>query len=798
MQKRADLHCHSIYSEHPSEWFLQKIGAKESYTDPLFIYNEAKRLGMDYVTITDHNRIDGALLLNEKHPNDTFIGLESTTYFPEDKCKIHLLIYGISSIQFEIINHLRKDIYELRDYLKQEDIFHSVAHASYSVNGKLQVSHLEKLILLFDVFEGINGGRNRNGNLGWQEILKSLNPSIIDELYNRHGIEPFSDQSWIKGYTAGSDDHGGLFLGKTYTEVTANSVTEFLQNIQNKKASAHGRHNDYQSLAFTIYKIAIDFSKEAYDKHNKKSLLDNFSGMLFENQKLGFRQRFKISSMKGYAERQGDEIRLRFAQMLQILHGSQEKNIEDKLDLVYQHTSEISDAFFRIFLNSFEYDLKQLNVVKLLRNISSTLPGVFLLLPFLSSLKHMHSSVVLIEEMKMKHRVLSENRKRRSLWFSDTITDLNGVSATLKQMGSVAMKYDWDMRLVCSLEDSEIKSDLPENILNLPFMYVFPLPFYETYRMKIPSILKSLKLINEYRPDQVIISTPGPVGMLGLLAAKLSSIPAIGIYHTDFYGEVSHLVADESVHRMVMEFEKWFYNQMNEIRTPTSQYQYILEDRGISVPKMGLLNRGIELDRFYPYVNPKKWIEDKAILSGGITLMYAGRVSQDKSLDILASAYVDIVKRNPVINLIIAGSGPYLGEMKALLSNYPRVVFTGAMPRYQLAELYNAADFFVFPSVTDTFGMVILEALACGLPVIVSNQGGPQEIIAEHDIGFVCRSQSSNSWSQTIGNAIDFFNTSPIEYQQMRVRCSQSVQNRGDWENTLRGILGDKYLNSHF
>ena len=80
--KKADLHCHSKFSEHPSEWFLQRLGARESYTDPLDIYAMAKKAGMDYVTITDHNRIEGALKLKEKYPNDTFTGLEATTYFP--------------------------------------------------------------------------------------------------------------------------------------------------------------------------------------------------------------------------------------------------------------------------------------------------------------------------------------------------------------------------------------------------------------------------------------------------------------------------------------------------------------------------------------------------------------------------------------------------------------------------------------------------------------------------------------------------------------------------------------------
>ena len=148
---KVDLHCHSFYSEHPSEWFLQRLGAKESYTEPQLIYDELIAKGMDFVTITDHNRIDGALILKNKYPEKIIIGLESTAYFPEDNCKIHILIYGLDREQFEQIQQLRTNIYELRDSLKEQNLAHAVAHATYSVNGKLTQDHLEKLLLLFDV-----------------------------------------------------------------------------------------------------------------------------------------------------------------------------------------------------------------------------------------------------------------------------------------------------------------------------------------------------------------------------------------------------------------------------------------------------------------------------------------------------------------------------------------------------------------------------------------------------------------------------------------------------------------------
>ena len=208
---RADLHAHSKYSEHPSEWFLQRLGAQESYVEPEFIYKTAKSRGMDLVTITDHNRIEGSIILQHLHPDDTFTGVESTVYFPEDDCKVHILVYGLTERQFDDIQKIRTDIYEMRDFLRQENLAHAVAHATYAVNGKISIEHLEKLILLFDVFEGINGGREDIHNTVWLKTLSSLTPEHIARLYERYRIEPFSDTPWIKGFTGGGDDHAGLF-----------------------------------------------------------------------------------------------------------------------------------------------------------------------------------------------------------------------------------------------------------------------------------------------------------------------------------------------------------------------------------------------------------------------------------------------------------------------------------------------------------------------------------------------------------------------------------------------------------
>jgi len=797
---KADLHCHSIYSEHPSDWFLQRLGAKESYTEPIILYQAALDAGMDFVTITDHNKMDGVLLLKDKYPKKVITGVESTAYFPEDGCKIHILIYGLDEIQFEVINHLRKDIYELRDYLKREKLTHSVAHASFSVDGKLSQTHLEKLILLFDHFEVINGGRDKRNNLNWEKLLHQLTPDIIQRLYNHYQIEPISDTAWLKGYTGGSDDHGALFIGNTWTSADANNVDVFLSKIREKDSFASGRHNTYHALAFTVYKIAWDFSKQFTDK-KKETLISKITEQIFEQNGIDFKSKIKLKTMKSMADLKGDQLKQSLSDLIEVLKPAQTCTTDQKLDLIYDKISKLADSFFLVLLDSLETDIKEMNLIKLVRNISSSLPGIFLLLPFFSSLKHMHQNPNLISDLRLSLEIQSNPRKQRTLWFTDTLNDLNGVSVTLKRMGQVACEEGRDTMIVASLEDDQITDEIPQNLMNLPYMYRFPLPFYENYRIKIPSILNSLKMVQDFEPDKIIISTPGPLGLLALLASKIMHIPCTGIYHTDFTNEAEHIIEDESARNMTLSFERWFYNQMDEIRVPTKEYDYILRKRGITVERMFLLKRGIELDLFSPLENRKEHMPKRLQHQKGVTLLYAGRVSKDKSLELLAHAYLHLLHKHPDLNLIIAGNGPFLKELKEILLGNENtvysgsnVLFTGAVARETLPRLYNASDFFVFPSVTDTFGMVILEAQACGLPVIVSNQGGPKEIINPSITGFITPDQRKESWINILEHCIDLYKNHQQTYLEMRCASRELVQLYGNWSDVISDLLGDSLI----
>ncbi len=271
---QVDLHVHSKYSNRPSEWFLQRLGASESYSEPEFLYKTALKRGMTFVTVTDHNRIDASLELARRYPKTCFTGVEATAYFPEDGCKVHILIYGLNRDQFARIQKLRLDIYQLRDYLRDEELACVVAHATYSVNGRISLAHLEKLIVLFNNFEGRNGSRSILHNDVLSRVLLGLNQRDIEKLAVKHGIEPWGETPWVKGLTGGSDDHAGIFVAKTSTAADARTPDEFLQQLKEQKVRPEGRQNDFQGLTFAIYKIALDFSQHKSNSFAQSTISD--------------------------------------------------------------------------------------------------------------------------------------------------------------------------------------------------------------------------------------------------------------------------------------------------------------------------------------------------------------------------------------------------------------------------------------------------------------------------------------------------------------------------------------------
>lgn len=788
---KIDLHIHSKYSEHPSDWFLQRIGAQESYTDPEFIYEMAKERGMDLVTITDHNKIDGAVILKQKYPYDTIIGVETTTYFPEDECKIHILLYGITEAQFDEIQKYRKNIYTLREYIQSEDLAYSVAHATYSINGKLNIDHIEKLLLLFDVFEGINGGRNIFSNFNFMEIVRRLTPEHYGRLVEKHQIETMGDTPWIKGFTAGSDDHSGMFIAKTHTLTEGQTQKDAIESIKRKKTVPCGRHNDYKSLAFTVYKIAYDFSKTKKAIYTN-SLLDQLNENIFETRTFNLKDKLKIHKMKTITKKNGNRIAQLLIELIEEVRSIKPSLVDERLEIVYEKTAAIADEFFKKVLTSVEKDIVRGDVVNLIMNISSSIPGLFLSLPFFSAQKHMFQSRALINDFQTRMGIDLNQGKKKILWFTDTINDLNGVSETLKELGWITFRKDHPIKIVTADSENHKNNQLPPNIILLPVFFRTKIPSYEDYVLHFPSVLRSINILQKEEPTEIYISTPGPIGLLGLLAARLFNIKCSGIYHTDFKAEVEKISSDRALTDLFEAYTRWFYSMMNSIKVHSKEYIELLAGRGLDQKRLHFLPKGIDPDLFNYKKNGRNVLKEKYGVDGGISLLYAGRVSKDKDLEFLTEVYKKLIERNKSVNLLIVGKGPYQKELKEKTKNLERVFFTGRIEREDLPEIYSAVDLFVFPSSTDTFGMVVMEAQACELPAVVSDIGGPKEIIVDGVTGLIAKSNDLDDWMKKIEKIIEMKTGDDTNFSRMKKAARQNVIRRYSWNSVINGILEDQ------
>jgi glycosyltransferase involved in cell wall biosynthesis len=187
----------------------------------------------------------------------------------------------------------------------------------------------------------------------------------------------------------------------------------------------------------------------------------------------------------------------------------------------------------------------------------------------------------------------------------------------------------------------------------------------------------------------------------------------------------------------------WYYDQMDVIYAPSQSTRDELIARGLRPEKIRLYPRGIDVAQFHP-AKRNGFFQKEYPLPEGVKLIYVGRVSKEKNLHLLVEAFAKVIAGGASAQLVIVGDGPYLEELRGRMKDLP-CCFTGYLRGESLAAAYASADLFVFPSATDTFGNVVLEAQASGLPVIVTDHGGPCENMIAGKTGLICKADDADS-----------------------------------------------------
>ncbi|MFN2475716.1 MAG: glycosyltransferase [Chthoniobacterales bacterium] len=766
---RCDLHVHSRYSERSQEWLFRRFDLPDSYSDPEELYRELRGRGMHFVTITDHDTIDGSLRIADKP--DTFLSEQVTTYFPHDPCKLHLLVWGLTEAQHHDIVAIRDNIFDLQKYLARAELAHAVAHPLYSINGKLDTSHLERLILLFKHFEGINGLRDALLSELAQEILTGLTPEKLDELANRHDLAPTHPEPWRKVLIGGSDDHGGKFLASAFTETPAVSSSDaFLRNIREGSCVAHGHAGTPLALSHGFYNTVSSYVQDRYQTQLGaaapllETMFSRFlegrdpteftlrekaqffaqgvmSGKIFDLAKRGNVSLWK--ELSGYFAQ--PEVKARLAQELDGV-AEPERRTFLMANLVCEQLA------FRLF-EKFVKQLTSGNILEAIQALSGITPILVVLAPYIYGFHSQAPSRIRLRQLcvDLMGKVPPQLQNRKRAWFTDTLEDVNGVSTTIRKMAAAAKEAGEELVVVTSRRDLTVDDDVP--IKNFRPIGEFELPEYELQKLSFPPVLQILDYIQREGFTEIIISTPGPIGLTGVLAAKMLNLQMTGIYHTDFPEYIRILTEDRFLESLAWTYMRWFYGQQDTVFVNSEQYRRSWIDRGIEEEKLKILPRGLDTVLFHPARRDERFWDRFRPKKGNIAgpeevrLLYVGRVSKEKDLDVLATAYRQLREAKAPVTLFIVGDGPYSETLAQML---PDAVFTGYVAGEELAKAYASGDIFVFPSTTDTFGNVIIEAQASGLPVIVSDLGGPKELVTPGVTGFVTKALDPHALADAI------------------------------------------------
>lgn len=746
---------------------------------------------MQYVTLTDHNTLQGCLEI--AHLPGVIFGEEVTVGFPDDECRIHLLVWGLTETQHREIQAIKDNIYDVQKYLIEQKLAHSVAHPLQSPNEKLTPLHFQKLVLLFRHFEGINGRYLARLSEAARYNLGELTPRHIEIFVARTGLDPTHEEPWCKVFVGGSDDHGGIYPARAYTETPqAATSADFLEHIRQGRCEARGEAGTPLAVAHGTYNTAYSYLKAKFavkPGDPAAGLLEKAFSRFMEGkdpteftlaEKLGFLAQgiatgkiFEMAIMgntslwkelSGYFSK--PEVKTALAR--------ETAGVEEPERRAFLMANLIANQLGYRFFTQFIAQISKAKFIESIQTISPVAPIIALLSPYLHAFRQPKREWLRDMTRSVAGSVPDFLTNRKRAWFTDTLEDVNGVATTIRKMTAAGVASGYDITVMtCRSEISE--HGIP--LKNFTPVGEFELPEYELQRLSFPPVLHVLEELERENYSEIVISTPGPLGLTALYAAKTLGLRAVGIYHTDFPQYVRILTEDSFMETLAWDFMHWFYSQLDIVYVNSEDYRKCWVERGIPADKIKILPRGLDTRLFHPSRRNDQFWRSRGLREGETAMLFVGRISKEKNLDTLVAATRRLAEWKTSVRPVFIGEGPYLAEMKKLL---PDAIFTGYLRGEELADAYASADFFAFPSTTDTFGNVVLEAQACGLPVIVSDVGGPRDLVQHGKDGFVTKALDVGE----LAEAIRRLSEDPALRESMGSAARTRVETR-DWSEAF-------------
>jgi glycosyltransferase involved in cell wall biosynthesis/predicted metal-dependent phosphoesterase TrpH len=701
------MHVHSTASERSKLGVQRSLRLPECATSPEEAYELAKRRGMDFVTITDHDSIAGALALS--HLPDTFISEELTAWFRGEAQAAHVLCYGIDTDDHTWLQAHSGDIEACASYLHAHELTAALAHPFYNVAAPLTASHRRRLAELFPIWETRNGARAKELNL----------PAFV--YIETHGGTAIG----------GSDDHAGIDIGRTYTATPpAATPQEFLAHVRAGRAMAHGDQGSaakwtHAAIALAIRSLAPTTSAS---RPSPLTVLRIVERVLRE----GDARKGEVSGDLGPADArallrawiEAMELEEGAVSLLQLLQGEGVTHAD-----LYRRGRRLHE---RKLASAVEGAVTMFNGRRIPDPQAAATELFDACVP---AIPYAAASAFLGREKGKLAR--SDGERPRVALIADGVGAMHGVTRTIQEIRD---------RGVRGFEVEVIGTD-PGVDRRLSAVTEVEVPFYPGLKLGVPSLPASVDALADGHYDLIHLVTPGPAGIAGSLLARVLDMPRVGSYHTEFAAYAHVRSGQPGVEAIARAALGQFYGQCNVVLSPSVASDARLRELGISEQRIGRWDRGVDPRYFSPAHRAP------ALLPGDITVLYAGRLTKEKGVDLLADGFLAARRRDPRLHLVLAGGGPEEHHLRARLEG--AATFLGWLARDELARAYASADVFLFASQTDTFGQVIIEAQASGLPVVAVAEGGPAGLIEHGKTGLLASADADRLADAVLSLASD-------------------------------------------
>ncbi len=807
---RIDLHCHDYNSDVPDEILGRILNVPETWTPTETVIKTLKNNNCNAFTITNHNNARSCYELQSKG-FDILTGAEFSCTVPDFKVGIHVLAYGFTPPQEVKLNKLRKNVYAFQEYAISQGIPTVWAHPLYHYSPKSipGMAFFNKMSLIFERFEVINGQRDTWQNLLVKSWVESLTPEIIDVNARIAGINPYDycNDPYTKHMTGGSDSHMGIFTGLSGTLLHIPNLelrqknelisTLALEAIKEGRTAPYGSHNNNEKLniAFIDYvcQIALNYKDPGllrmvlHKGTNRDKVLafiisNAFAELKRHKTTMSFVEIFH-HSFSGKAPKKYKRMLVSkaykpvFDEALNIAKAKNEnpvgsdarynqsiQNIANELNqLLWKRTTKkieklkveknLNELTWNQIMEQFEIPANisnyletgkkeekkgkkssnKTNLLKLLDGLSFPfLASTLLQAANFTSLKVLYNARPMLNEFS--ENLEKYRHPKRMLWLTDTFEDKNGVSMVLQTM----LQYIQTNNLPIDLLACSDTLSSQKNLLVVKPQATFTLPYYQQQPIRIPNLDRITEIFREGEYDRVMSSTELPMGMVAIFLKHAYTVPAYFYMHTDWmtFGKKTLKLDLLSLSRL-KRLLRGFYQLFDGVFVLNSDHR-----KWLTGEQMSLEPDQVKMTAHWAD-EPFRLIENKMAEivpndKKAPTIVYAGRLSKEKGVLELPEIVGQIRKNHPELRLMIAGTGP---EEKTLKEQMPEADFLGWVDKADLPGLYSSCDLLLLPSKFDTFSLVVLEAMSCGLPVIAYKAKGPKDIIIDNKNGFLVKSR---------------------------------------------------------